>query len=395
MFGKRRVLAIRSGEPTSRLRPGELPRVWHWGRTPRAMASALESLGMGVLRGLPPELAQHLALFALRSGLVTGSESRPDDPILRQRVLGLDFSNPIGLAAGADKDAVAVRAFMRLGFGLVEAGTVTPRPQPGNPRPRLFRLAEDRAAINRMGFNGGGLKAFVRRISRLVRHSVPLGVNVGLNKDGADPERDYPALIAAVAPYADYVAINVSSPNTPGLRDLQAGKKLESILRAIAEAVPTRPPLLVKIAPDLSERGLEEVIAASVRGGAAGLIVGNTTTERPPGLRSRHASEAGGLSGAPLFAKSTQMLGRAYALAAGGLVLIGCGGVFSGRDALAKIRAGAHLVQLYTALAYEGPPLIPRLKSELAAALRTEGFGRLSEAVGVDARRLAGSPCSS
>lgn len=348
---------------------------------------------MRVLRWLPPEAAQHLALLALRSGLV-GADAGPDDPTLAQRVLGLAFPNPIGLAAGLDKDAAAARALMRLGFGFVEAGTVTPLPQPGNPRPRLFRLTEDRAAINRMGFNSGGLAAFVRRLAALERHPVPLGVNIGPNREGADPERDYPRLVAAVAPHADYVALNVSSPNTPGLRDLQAGARLGSILQAIREAVPARPSLMIKIAPDLPPRGLEEIVAAAIRGGADGLIVGNTTLDRPPGLRSRHAAEPGGLSGAPLFAPSTALLARAHRLAAGRLVLIGCGGIFSGRDALAKIRAGARLVQLYTAFGYHGPALLPRIKSELIAALRADGFACVGDAVGVDADRLAERRCS-
>jgi len=350
------------------------------------MIPALDSLAMPFLRRVDPERAQAVVLWALRRGLARG-DTHPDDPILAQDVLGRVFRNPIGLAAGMDKDAVAVAPLMALGFGFVEAGAVT-------LRPRLFRLAEDRAIINRMGFNSRGLDAFLRRIAALGRHPVPLGVNLGLNKERADPERDYPALVAALAAGADYLAINVSSPNTPGLRDLQAPARLRAILHAIDAAVPNRPPLLVKIAPDLTERGLADLVETCVAAGADGLIVGNTTAERLPGLRSRYASEAGGLSGAPLFAKSTAMLARAHQLAAGRLLLIGAGGVCSGRDALAKIRAGARLVQLYTAFAYAGPALIPRIKSELAAALRAEGFSRISEAVGVDAPRLARVACS-
>ena len=357
------------------------------------MRAALTSTALPLLRRLDPERAHTLALRALRLGF-GGSDRHPDDPILAQTALGLHFRNPIGLAAGFDKDAVAVRQLMALGFGFVEVGTVTPKPQPGNPRPRLFRLAEDHAVINRMGFNGRGLDCLLRNLPGMRGHPVPLGVNVGLNKDGADAERDYPALVAAIAPYADYVAINVSSPNTPGLRDLQAAERLRRILQAIDAVAPKRPPLLVKIAPDLAERTLEDAVTVCMAGRVNGLIVGNTTLERPPGLRSRHSSEAGGLSGAPLFPRSTAMLARAHEIAAGRLVLIGCGGVFSGRDALAKIRAGASLVQLYTAFAYHGPALIPRLKSELVAALRADGFARLTDAIGVDARQLAESPCN-
>ncbi len=342
---------------------------------------------MALLGRLDPERAHGLALAALRLGLA-GRATAPEDPILATEAFGLRFANPIGLAAGFDKNAVAVLPLMRLGFGFVEAGGVTPQPQPGNPRPRLFRLAEDRAAINRMGMNGRGLTSFVSRLralrSRPAVLGAPtvLGANVAINKEGADPVRDYPALVAAVAPYVDYVAINVSSPNTPGLRDLQGGAPLASILGAITALVEKPPPLLVKIAPDLSEEALAAVVEASVAGGAAGLIIGNTTTARPAGLRARDKAEAGGLSGAPLFALSTEVLARASRLAQGRLTLIGCGGVSTGAEALEKIRAGASLVQLYTAFAYEGPAIVPRIKSELAAALRAAGFGSVGEAVG-------------
>jgi dihydroorotate dehydrogenase len=220
---------------------------------------------------------------------------------------------------------------------------------------------------------------------------IPLGANVGINKDGADPERDYPALIAAVAPHADYVVINVSSPNTPGLRDLQGEERLRAILAAVREKVERHPPLLVKVAPDLSDDGLASVVETCVAGGVAGLIVSNTTISRPPGLRSRQVSQPGGLSGAPLFRLSTAVLARAYLLAQGRLTLIGVGGVSSGAQALAKIQAGAHLVQLYTGFAYGGPALIPRIKRELAAKLREGGFVHVEDAVGVAAEQMAGS----
>jgi dihydroorotate dehydrogenase len=339
---------------------------------------------MPLLRGMDPERAHDLALLALRAGLV-GADPAEDDPVLATRAFGLAFRNPIGLAAGFDKDAVAVLPLMRLGFGFVEAGTVTPRPQPGNPRPRLFRLAEDRAAINRMGFNNRGLDAFVARLAALPRPlPTPLGVNIGINR--AAPEHGYPVCYAAVAPYADYVAVNVSSPNTPGLRDLQGEERLAAILDAItAVPAPRRPPVLVKIAPDLAEDALGPLVETCVARGAAGLIVSNTTVTRPATLRSRHRGEAGGLSGAPLFALSTAVLRSVHRLARGRLTLIGVGGVASGEDALVKIKAGASLVQLYTAFAYAGPALIRRIKDDLAAALRREGFARLSEAVGTDA----------
>lgn len=346
-------------------------------------ASAL----LPLLRGFEPERAHDLALRALRLGLA-GSAPRQEDPLLAIDVLGRRFANPIGLAAGFDKNAVAVAALMRLGFGFVETGTVTPRPQAGNPRPRLYRLAEDEAVINRMGFNNAGLDAYVAKLAAL-RRATPLGANVGINKEGADPERDYPALVRAVAPYADYVAINISSPNTPGLRDLQGEAQLRAILRAVAAAVPERPPLLVKIAPDLADEALAAIVETCVGEGVQGLIISNTTVARPPSLRSPYVEEPGGLSGAPLFAVSTRVLARAFLLARGRLALIGVGGIRSGEDAFTKIRAGASLVQLYTAFAYAGPALIPRLKHELAAAMRASGMARLRDAVGSDAPRLA------
>lgn len=350
---------------------------------PLTVTSAL----LPLLHRIDPERAHGIALAALRLGL--GGRSRvPDDPALAITVLGRRFANPIGLAAGFDKGAVAAKALMRLGFGFVETGTVTPLPQPGNPKPRLFRLLPDRAAINRLGFNNKGLDAYLQQLAGLSDRTVPLGANVGINKEGADPARDYPALIAAVTPYADYAVINISSPNTPGLRDLQSEANLRIILSAVA-TIPSRPPLLVKIAPDLSPEGLAAVVETCVDHGIQGLIVGNTTITRPQGLRSPNANEAGGLSGAPLFALSTAMLARAFLLARGRLTLVGTGGIFSGEDALTKIRAGASLVQLYTGFAYHGPALLPRLKAELAAALKAAGFARIEDAVGTAAHDLS------
>jgi dihydroorotate dehydrogenase len=352
------------------------------------MVSPLASALLPLLRRLDPERAHDIALHALRLGL-TDRASGTDDPVLAVSALGRRFANPIGLAAGFDKNAVAAGALMRLGFGFVETGTVTPRAQAGNPRPRLFRLAPDRAVINRMGFNNQGLDAYVGRLAPLSRGSVVLGANVGINKEGADPERDYPRLIAAVAPHVDYAVINVSSPNTPGLRDLQGEAQLRAILGAVAAHVPQRPPVLVKIAPDISEAALAALVETCVAEDVQGLIVSNTTISRPLGLHSPLAHEPGGLSGAPLFALSTAVLARAFLLARGRLVLVGVGGVSTGEQALTKIRAGATLVQLYTAFAYAGPALIPRLKRELAAALRAGGFASVSDAVGKDAQRLA------
>jgi dihydroorotate dehydrogenase len=357
------------------------------------MTPELASALMPLLRRVDPEAAHGLALKALRRGLA-GRDRRADDPALAVTALGLRFSNPIGLAAGFDKDAVAVRSLSRLGFGLIEVGTLTPRPQRGNDRPRIFRLNEDRAVINRLGFNNHGLDACISRLAREQssvpsRPSIPLGINLGINKTDADPERDYPALVRAASRFADYLVINVSSPNTPGLRDLQAEDRLRGILVAVAAAMPRCPPLLVKLAPDLADAALEAVVETCIAGGVAGLIVSNTTITRPAGLLSPLAAESGGLSGAPLFARSTAMLARAYLLARGRLVLIGVGGIQTGRDVMTKLRAGATLVQLYTAFAYAGPALIPRIKAELVSELRAAELSRVSDAIGTGAEEWA------
>ncbi len=354
------------------------------------MTTRIASTLMPLMRGIDPERAHDLALRALRFGLA-GADRSPDDPILATEALGLRFRNPIGLAAGFDKSAVAIGPLMRLGFGFVEAGSVTPKPQFGNPKPRLFRLAEDRAVINRMGMNNAGIAPFLARLAHLPSpRPAVLGCNIAINKEGAAPLRDYPALYTAVAPHAGYVAINVSSPNTPGLRDLQGEQQLREILAAVAAARAAvegpRPPILVKIAPDLSAGAVEPIVESALAHGIDGLIVSNTTIARPAPLRSALKSQAGGLSGPPLREASTALLKRVAKVTQGRLTLIGCGGVGSGAEALEKIKAGASLVQLYAAFAYDGPALIPRIKRELAAALRREGFSSVAEAVGVDAR---------
>lgn len=351
------------------------------------MTPAFASALMPLMRGLDAETAHGIALKALAAGLA-GRDTGRDDPVLATEAFGLRFRNPIGLAAGFDKDAVAVVPLMRLGFGFVEAGTVTPRPQPGNPRPRLFRLTEDAAVINRMGFNNGGLDGYLARLRDLpAERPAVFGANVGINKEGADPERDYPALYAAVAPFADYVTMNVSSPNTPGLRDLQGEEKLASILDAIAAKRATlsrTPPLLVKIAPDLADDALPPIVNACLTRGVAGLIISNTTIARPA-LQSAHAKEAGGLSGAPLFAPSTEVLRKVFRIARGRLTLIGVGGIATAEQAYAKIRAGASLVQMYSGFAYAGPVLPRRIADGLAALLKRDGFTSVADAVGKDA----------
>jgi dihydroorotate dehydrogenase len=344
-----------------------------------------------LLRALPPEAAHDLTVRVLELGLVPG-RAAPDQPRLGVRLWGHVFPNPLGLAAGFDKDARAFPTMLRLGFGFVEVGSVTPRPQVGNPKPRLFRLTEDRAVINRLGFNNQGLEAVGARLRRWRQSGAAgiVGANIGINRDSADPAADYARGVAGLAGLADYLVINVSSPNTPGLRALQdRGPLLEIIARAQEARLEAtggpQPPLLLKIAPDLTEEDKRDIAAVALETAIDGLIVGNTTVARPPGLRGRHAGEAGGLSGKPLFAPSTAVLREMYRLTGGRLPLIGVGGVSDGREAYAKIRAGASLVQLYTALAYEGPGLVRRLKRDLAACLRADGFAAVAEAVGVDA----------
>ena len=276
---------------------------------------------------------------------------------------------------------------LKLGFGFVECGTITPRPQRGNPRPRLFRLVENNAVINRMGFNNGGAVDAAARLKLRARRGVA-GVNIGANKDCDDRIADYRDAFVALAPFADYIAVNVSSPNTPGLRELQTRDELARLLDALTSeraGQNRRVPILLKIAPDISLTDLDQIAATALAARIEGLIISNTTIERPSSLKSRHAKESGGLSGAPLFAPSTALLKEARRRVGTKLVLIGVGGIFSGADAYAKIRAGATLVQLYAALALKGPGLLQRIKSELRALMERDGFASLSAAVGIDA----------
>ena len=334
-----------------------------------------------LLRALPPETAHRLAVRALAAGLVPASRG-PDDEALATRVWGLDFANPVGIAAGFDKDAEAVDGLFTAGFGSVEAGTVTPQPQAGNPKPRLFRLTDDRALINRLGFNSQGLARVVPRLGR-VRAGI-LGINIGANRDSEDPVADYVAGFQAVCDRVDYVAVNISSPNTPGLRDLQTRGNFERLVGALdatREALVSggarRVPIAVKVAPDLDERDAEDIAAVALETGLDGLIVGNTTLARD-GVTGRHQGEAGGLSGPPLFARSTELLARFHRLTRGRVPLIGVGGIASGADAYAKIRAGASLVQLYTALVYQGPGLVARIKAEDGRVMKVVATGGLA-----------------
>lgn len=305
--------------------------------------------------------------------------------ILRTTVAGLDFANPLGLAAGVDKNGEAIDGFFGLGFGSVEIGTLTPLPQAGNPRPRLFRLVEDEAVINRMGFNNGGIHAALPRAKAAKRRGV-LGINVGANKDAPDRIADYAHGVAAAAPIADYITVNISSPNTPGLRDLQHGRELTDLLAAADDArrIGKTPRLFLKVAPDLDASAIDAIARAAIEHHVDALIVSNTTISRPD-LRSANAVETGGLSGAPLAPLARQRL-RDFRKATGGAMpLISAGGIDSADEAYARIRAGASLVQLYSALVYRGPGLARRITHGLATALERDGFTNVAAAVGVDA----------
>ena len=344
--------------------------------------------GAKLIATLSPETAHRttLALLRIANPFLPAAES--DDVRLGVDVLGLHFPNPVGLAAGFDKDAIVPDVMTKFGFGFVECGTVTPRPQAGNAKPRLFRLREDRAVINRMGFNNAGIDAMERRL-RARKGGNVLGVNIGANKDSDDRSTDYREAFLKLAPLASYVAVNVSSPNTPGLRGLQNRDELTRLLALLTNARAAkslRVPLLLKIAPDIDAQATDDIAQVALASGIEGLIVSNTTIARPPSLEGRDAHQSGGLSGVPLFAPSTALLRAMRARVGTRLVLVGVGGIASGRDAYAKIRAGASLVQLYTALAYEGPGLVSRIKRELVECLSRDGFARVADACGTDVR---------
>ena len=341
---------------------------------------SLTDLGAVLLRQMDPETAHRLAIRALQITPLPAPGA--DDPILKTRIAGLEMANPVGLAAGLDKNGEALDGLSRLGFGAVECGSVTPRAQAGNPKPRLFRLSEDRAIINRMGFNNEGLEPFAARLAHRPKRTA-IGANLGANKDTEDKAADYVAGLKRLAGLADYFTINISSPNTPGLRALQGREALDDLLGRIHEARPTDgAPVFLKIAPDLIGEEIGMIVEASLAHGIDALIVSNTTLERPSTLKSSHAGEAGGLSGAPLKPFAQKALEAAAEAAAGRLPLIAVGGIESGADAYARIRAGASAVQIYSALIYDGPGLVGAIKRDLAARLRAEGFAHISEAVG-------------
>ncbi|HEV7463665.1 MAG TPA: quinone-dependent dihydroorotate dehydrogenase [Methyloceanibacter sp.] len=352
--------------------------------------NGLFGLGQALLQALDPERAHDLAVKSLELGLYPRA-AEPDDKRLGQTLFGLDFPNPIGMAAGFDKNARVPRELLGMGFGFVEVGTLTPRGQSGNPSPRIFRSAADRAIINRLGFNNEGQDAALARLKS--RPPGIVGVNIGAGRDSKDRVSDYVSGIERMAAVASYLSVNISSPNTPGLRDLQAPEALAALLarvQAARQALPSKPALLVKLAPDLADADLPEVVRVILAHGIDGIVMSNTTLSREGLKDAAFARETGGLSGRPLFARSTRMLGQVYRLTEGKLPLIGVGGIDSGETALAKIEAGASAVQLYTGLVFEGPGLIGRIKLALVAAMEKAGTASLKRLIGTRAGHWAG-----
>ena len=357
------------------------------------MIGFFDRLSRPLMRALDPEDAHALTLKALR--FLPRITPEPDPPELRVRAFGLNFPDPVGLAAGFDKDAVAPDALLRLGFGFVEIGSITPRPQAGNPKPRVFRLVADEAVINRLGFNNGGAALALARLAARANEGGIVGVNIGANRDSADRAEDYVRLIETFAAVASYFTVNVSSPNTPGLRDLQQAAALDDLLGRVIDARdrvrlragPT--PVLLKIAPDLTLADLDDVVGIARKHRVDGMIVSNTTISRPGSLRARdRAAEAGGLSGRPVFKLSTRMLAETFVRAEGQFPLIGVGGIDSSATAIAKIKAGATLLQLYTGLIYHGIGLVAEIKSGIAAAIKRGNRDSLAAMVGTDAAEI-------
>jgi dihydroorotate dehydrogenase len=359
------------------------------------MIEVLERLGRPLLRALDPEAAHRFAVSALKA--LPLRRPAPDDPRLAVPAFGLNFPNPIGLAAGFDKNGEVFDAVLRLGFGFTEIGTVTPLPQPGNPRPRIFRLDADEGVINRLGFNSQGRDAVLARLNEPPAGIV--GINIGANKDSADRIADYVALAETFSPIASYFTLNVSSPNTPGLRDLQHAKALDDLLARVLEVCDRaargarRTPVLLKIAPDLSLADLDDVVGLARARNIDGMIVGNTTVMRPPSLRDRaRAMEQGGLSGRPLFRLATRILAETFVRVEGRFPLIGVGGIDSGAAAFAKIKAGATLVQLYSGLVFRGLRLVSDIKADLTSFVRLGRYDSLLDAVGLDAAAMTAEP---
>jgi len=361
------------------------------------MLRSLFDLGPGLLALLPPEAAHEATLKSLELGIFP-RPARPDHPCLSLSFAGLTLSNPVGLAAGFDKDARVPDAVLELGFGFTEVGTVTPRAQPGNPRPRVFRLLRDHAVINRLGFNNAGHQVARERLRWRFSTEGVIGVNIGANKDSGDRIADYATGIAAFCDVASYITVNISSPNTPGLRDLQTPAALDELLKRLMEMRETlvakgkpRVPIVIKLSPDIAEDDLVATIELLAAHHVDAIAVSNTTLSRP-GLSDPAAREAGGLSGRPLFHRATVMLARVYEATGGLIPLVGIGGIDSGESALAKIEAGATLIQLYTGLIYEGPGLVGRIKEHLTEAVRAVNAAAITDLVGKKAKAWAAKP---
>ncbi|MGC2084644.1 MAG: quinone-dependent dihydroorotate dehydrogenase [Bradyrhizobium sp.] len=357
------------------------------------MIRAFDTFSLPLLRWLDAEDAHRLAIQGLK--LLPPVKSRPDDSKLAVRAFGLNFPNPVGMAAGFDKNGEVSDALLRLGFGFVEIGSVTPKPQAGNPRPRLFRLERDEAVINRMGFNNDGADVVLRRLAGRAHLGGIVGVNIGANKDSSDRVADYVRLIETFATVASYFTVNISSPNTPGLRNLQQASQLDDLLAKVIEArnrvreKSGDTPVLLKIAPDLSLAELDDVVHVARSRRVDGMIVSNTTLSRPTTLREQtRVKEQGGLSGRPLFRLSTRMVAETFVRVEGAFPLVGVGGIDSGGAALTKIRAGASLIQLYSSLVYKGIGLVDSIKADLASTLLRTGRDQLSEIVGADAATI-------
>ncbi|XP_053697053.1 dihydroorotate dehydrogenase (quinone), mitochondrial-like [Sabethes cyaneus] len=355
-----------------------------------------ENIFMPIVRLAPPETAHHLAVFGLKLGLIRPGYQDPG--VLRTQLMNMVLRNPVGIAAGFDKQGEAVCGLHLLGFGFVEVGSVTPQPQPGNPGPRVFRLKEDKAIVNRYGFNSEGHKVVYERLKEARQkcgEDVALGINLGKNKLSKDAIRDYVKGVKRFSGLADYLVINISSPNTPGLRTMQNKSTLFVLLSEVLKARSSLPlaeqrPIMVKLAPDLSDEDIQEIVTVVCSKACAvdGLIVSNTTIERPSSLKSINAGQLGGLSGQPLFQRSTQLVAKVYKWTEGKIPIIGVGGIFSGRDAYNKILAGASAVQLYTAFIYHGPPIVIRVKQELEELLKADGYDSVQQAVGKGVDRI-------
>ena len=345
-----------------------------------------------LIRTLPPELAHKITINLLKIRSKFTFKEIKDHYMLSQHLWGLDFNNPIGLAAGFDKNVDVVAPLLKLGFGFVEAGTITPKPQKGNEKPRVFRLQQDQAIINHLGFNNLGMNSAAKKLKKLNLNILTpgvVGINIGINSDSKDPINDYCVVLEKLAPLAHYVAINISSPNTPGLRDLQSRGRIENLFKSLNNIKNqhnhlSSKALLLKIAPDLKEEQLRDIALMSLAQGVDGIIISNSTTDRPSSLISKYRKEIGGLSGKPLFIQSTLLLKKMYNLTNGQIPLIGVGGVSNGIECYEKIKSGASLVQLYTSLIFQGPRIVQDIKEELLLCLKTDGFKNVKEAIGID-----------